>query len=422
MSPQPIKNYVPVLDTLHLNLTRNLNPAPLVFHNHNPVDLLKVNRANAQASYQSDGIVLEQVQHSTPHFHLVYAAKVNGSSIGTLFLDRKAGFNNQEHLAPFHLNNSTLYTNWIPLLTIFIEAFELTISTFAQVHVALDTNQNVVNQFFKIQDNPRFIMNHGRQLSDTVRIAGTRAGGGQREDSLYIGSSKSAKQTVIYNKTKEIADKSSKYYITAHHAANGLSTGQDVYRVELRLSNDALKAYSSLYVNEEGETLTKYKMKRQSLAEAATSTYQPKTAIVGTALDYTQLTTADYLVSLFALYNNLDFRHNDNKNISRCTHFPFIDFDKYKKDLVMKQTDYKDSMTNNLRTQKQSLESQIDLFKRTANPVFLEAAAAYASEYRLQDHLAKLINLYKINDVVTAYLPASYFDNTVIQYGVNLAL
>lgn len=422
MSPQPIKNYVPVLDTLHLNLTRNLNPTPLVFQNHNPVDLLKVNRATAQASYQSDGVVLAQVQHNTPHFHLAYAAKVNGSTIGTLFLDRKAGFNNQQHLAPFHLNNSALYTNWVPLLTNFMEAFELTISTYAQVHIALDTNQNIVNQFFKLQDNPRFVMNHGRQLSDSVDTLGKRKAGGKREDMLIIGSSKSAKQTAVYNKTQEITDKSGKSYITAHHAANGLDTTQDVYRVELRLSNDAFKAYSSLYVNEDGERLTKYKMKRQSLAEAAVSTYQPKTAIVGTALDYTQLTNADYLVSLFALYNNLDFRHNDNKNITRCTRFHFIDFNKYKKDLVMKHTDYKDSMTNNFRIQKQSLESQIDLFKRTANPVFLEAAAAYAAEFRLEAHLAKLISQYNINAVATARLPAGYFDNTAIQYGVNLAL
>ena len=421
MSPQPIKNYMPVLDTLHLNLTRNLNPAPLVLQTHNPVDLLIVNRANAQASYQSDGIVLAQVQHSTPHFHLAYAAKVNGLVIGTLFLDRKAGFNNQQHLAPFHLCNSALYTDWVPLLTSFMEAFELSISTFAQVHIALDTNQNAVSKFYKLQDNPGFVMNHGRQLSDKVKTKGTRQAGGHREDSLYIGSAKSAKQTAIYNKTKEIADESGKHYITAHHRANGLGSA-DVYRIELKLTNDALKDYRSLFVNEDGQALSKYKMKRQPLEDMTASTYQPTTAYLGTALDYIQFTNPVYLASLFALFTNLDFRHKDNKNISRCTRYGFIDFNKYQKETIMQKIEYKDSMTNNFRIQKQSLESQIDLFKRTANPVFLEAAAAYAAEYRLQVHLAQLIRLYNIADVVTAHLPVGYFEDTVIAHRLNLAL
>ena len=421
MSPQPIKNYVPIIDTLHLNLTKDLAPHTLVLSNHNPADLLLINRHNAEAFYQSGGYSLERVDQRHQHFHVVYTAKVNGNAFGTLYLDRKAGFNNQQQLIPFHLYNSTLYTNWVPTLTNFMKAFELTISTFAQVHIALDTNQNAVNQFYKIQDSPAFVMNHGRQLSDTVKTAGKRQAGGQREDSLYIGSAKSAKQTVIYNKTKEIADESGKHYITAHHVANGLDNA-DVYRIELKLTNDALKDYRSLFVNEDGEALSKYKMKRQPLEDMAASTYQPTTAFLGTALDYTQFTNPAYLSSLFALFTNLDFRYKDNKNISRCTRYGFIDFNRYQKETIMQKLEYKDSMTNNSRIQKQSLESQIDLFKRTANPVFLEAAAAYAAEYRLQAHLAQLIRLYNIADVVTAHLPAGYFDSTTIQHRLNLAL
>lgn len=421
MSPHPIRNYVPVIDTLHLNLTKDLEPTTFVLTNHNPADLLSVNRHNAKPVYQSGGYLLERVEQRNPHFHLVYTAKVNGNPFGTIYLDRKNGFNNQQNLIPFHLTNSILYTNWIPTLTNFMAAFELTISTFAQIDIALDTNQNAVSQFFKLQDSPNFVMNHGRQLSDTVKTKGKRQAGGQREDSLYIGSSKSAKQTVIYNKSKEIADESSKHYITAHHVANGLGSA-DVYRIELKLTNDALKDYRSLYVNEDGEALSKYKMKRQSCEDIKESTYQPMTAILGTALDYTQFTNPAYLSSLFALFNNLDFRHNDNKNISRCTRFDFINFNKYNKETIMQKVNYKDSQLNNFRIQKQSLESQIELFKRTANPVLLEAAAAYASEYRLQAHLAHLIKQYNIADVVTAHLPAGYFDDTAIQHRLNLAL
>ena len=422
MPPQTIKNYVPVIDTLHLNLTKNLTPDPFVLQNHESIDLLQVNRANAKPLYQSDGYLLEQADERNAHFHLVYVAKHgNGIPFGKLFLDRKAGFNNQQHLAPFHLLNSTLYTNWVPTLTHFLRAFELTISTFAQVHIALDTNQNAVSHFYKLQDDPAYVMNHGRQLSDTVKTAGKRKAGGQREDSLYIGSAKSAKQTVIYNKTKEIADESGKHYITAHHHANGLGNA-DVYRIELKLTNDALKDYRSLFVNEDGEALSKYKMKRQPLEDMAASTYQPTTAFLGTTLDYTKFTSRDYLSSLFALFTNIDFRHNDNKNISRCTRFSFIDFNRYQKETIMQKIEYKDSMSNNFRIQKQSLESQIDLFKRTANPVFLEAAAAYATEYRLRSHLAHLIKLYNIGDVVTAHLPVGYFEDTVIAHRLNLAL
>ncbi|MFD2718849.1 hypothetical protein ACFST9_08985 [Hymenobacter monticola] len=421
MPPQPIKNYVPVIDTLHLNLTKDLAPNAFVLTSHNPTDLLSVNRHNAEALYHSDGYSLERVEQRNQHFHLVYTAKVNGNAFGTLYLDRKSPFGNQQHLIPFHLYNSTLYTEWVPTLTNFMAAFELTISTFAQVHIALDTNQNAVNQFYKLQDSPAFVMNHGRQLSDKVKTAGTRQAGGQREDGLYIGSAKSAKQTVIYNKTKEIADESDKHYITAHHVANGLG-GADVYRIELKLSNDVLKDYRRLFVNEDGEALSNHLMKRQTLEDMAVSTYQPVTAFLGTALDYTKFTNPAYLSSLFALFTNLDFRHKDNRHISRCTRFAFIDFNRYQKETIMQKIEYKDSMTNNFRIQKQSLETQIDLFKRTANPVLLEAAAAYAAEYRLQSHLAHLIKLYNIGDVVTAHLPVGYFDNTTIQHRMNLAL
>jgi hypothetical protein len=423
MPPLTLRNYVPVVDTLHLNLVRDLNPdRSFLLATHTPFELLSVTRHTAQEQYYSDGFTLEKIPaHNNQHYYLEYSIKASGQLFAVLFLDRKAGFKHQRRLIPLRILNPVLYANWVPTLVNFLAAFELSIDSYSRLDIALDTNENAVKQFYRLQDSPSYAMNHGRKLADQVTTLGTRKAGGARQETLYIGSAKSAKQTVIYNKTLDISEKG-KGYISDFHAANGLDILKTVYRVELKLGADVLKTYTSFFMDGDGEIITNYRHKKQSLEEINASTFQKQTAIKVTAIDYTRLTDPGYLTSLFATFTNLDFRRTDNPNVSRCTRHPFVDFSKYPTNTILRQMQIRDTKSNDFRIQKQSLASYVSTFKVTGNAVLLEAAAAYATEHQLRPHLNKLLREYNIAHLIATHFPASYFDETVLEARLHLPI
>lgn len=419
--PPQIKNYVPALDALHLNLTTDLTPdKSFELSSHGAIDFQTINRYTALDTYYSDGYELRRIKRRDLHYHLNYAVVINEIELAVIKLDRRISFTNQQHIIPFHLNNRALYTvNWIPLVTNFLAAWELKVADYTRVDIALDTNEDAIKYFYKLQDSPKFVMTQGRKLMDDVATRGKRRAGGAREDSLYIGSAKSARQTIIYGKSEQVAA-TGKEYITEYHAANGLDITKNITRIELSASNDIFTKYTSLYINEDGEPLSKYKHKRQPLEEISDSTFTARTDIITAQLDYTRMRDANYLVSLFAEFTNLDFRHNDNANISRCTRYAFIDFNKYPAEEIMKTTNTKDSKHNDFRAQKQSIESQLVLFKETGNPLLLEAVATYATAYNLRPHLSQLIRLYRLDKYVANCFPAGYFEDLSLEHTIYL--
>ncbi len=409
MRPKPINKYVPVLDKLHLNLSPDLAAA-----NTAPIDLLKIHRGNAPALFNHAGFTLEQKPPAKDRqYHLQYAVIHEDTTIGSLFLDLKAGLPEQRKCIPFHLENEALYSSgWIPALTAFLHCFALSVETYTRVDVALDTNADAVSLFYQLLDSPAHVMKLSGKLSDSVNTAGIRKAGGHRQDSILVGSAQSDKQTVIYDKTVEIAT-TGKYYISDFHAANGLDTTHQVQRIELRLKAGALKVYSTVYVNEDGESASKYRVQRQSPAEAAESTLTAQTRVRAIRLDYRQMQDATYLVTLFATFNMIDFRKLDSKNISRCTRFHFINFTIFKKSntTMTPITTYQALAAQSLRNERQAIKTNVEAFKSTGKGFYYLAAAHLAETCNQGEYLTELIKHYNVRDMVSKSIAADTLES-----------
>jgi|GEM_PF-5873199 len=414
-----ITQYIPCLDKLYLNLKANLTECPFGLDSFN---LLTVKQANAKDSYQIGSFTLKRETCKSKNYRLQYSIYYKNNHFATTYFHSLTDFNNQTGLIPLHLLNKSLYTEWIPTLTKFLTQSNLNISTFSQLDIALDTNQDAEAVFFKLEDNSKNFRLLGKKIAPAISTLGKRSKGGKREDSYQVGSTKSSRSIKIYNKSKEITDKGNiKQYITEHHKINGLDTTQPVWRVELKLTNDCFKDYTSLFVNEHGELLSKHKMKRQTLQDMAETAYEAKTQVDSITIDYTQLDSPAYLIALFKIFNNIDFRLKDNKTLKHCTKIEFINLNTYNKQLIMKQTQYKDSKTDNQRQHKQMLRKLVETFKQTQQPTHFEYAITYADTHHVKPLLNEVIKEYNISTYVAMNFPR-YFEDAAIEHKLQLSM
>lgn len=413
--PNPINKYVLSIDKLHIQLRRAFIEHTGIdnfFTNHTDVNLFTINRRNAKDSYESDGYLLQKDFKCTDNlFHLQYSAYRKGILIGVLFLDHTKTYENTGNLLPFRLDNRVLYGNWIQLLTGFMKAFDFNINNYTAVDIALDTNENPLDNFLYYfdKDTKYHFLQAGKMHND-IETRGKRYRGGKRNESFYIGSKKSDKRTVMYNKSLEILEESGKDYITAYHAANGLDVTKDVYRVEVQLDGKLFTTTATVYQTEatdavtaDGELITipadilsayRYKNSFLKACLAEDNNEGNKASKLSQKhlypIDYLHFNDSFYLTQLFADFHSIKFKKADASRVTNCTDIMFFDFNIYGKAQSMKPAPiYTTTKNNDYRNEKKMLKDCVARFKETAKLFHLE----YAAELATANNLTGILNL-----------------------------
>ena len=411
-TPRPASQYALTIDKLHIQVKRRFTddaPAPAstgFFSLHTDANLFDLNLRNAQPAYYSDGYSLERAAKcQSNQFHLQYNILVKGKPLGCLFLDAVKGYETQAGMFPVHLSNQILYDDWVPLLTGFLAAFDLTLHRYTQVDVALDTNTNLQENFLYYFDREtKYHFLQGKKLLCAIETAGKRYRSGHRTESFYLGSGKSDTRTVIYNKSLEIREASGKEYVTRFHAANGLDTTQDVYRIEAQIHGDALRTTEVAYVTQDGEPLTKAGY--EACLKANNNHRQKATRLSKIReypIDYLRFKDNSYLITLFADFQAVKFRKRDASRVTNCTEIAFIDYAIYQKQSTMKPVPYySETKNNDFRNEKKQLKDCVIRFKETAHLHHLEYAAQLATEYHLTAILNQLLLDFKTDYTIHA--------------------
>lgn len=398
--PQPIKNYIPVVDKLQIQVKRKFienTELNNFFDNHTNVNLFTVNKRNAKDIYSSEGYRLEQdFKCNNNLFHLQYSAYYKNQKIGELYLSHTKAYRVNDEILPFHLDNKILYTDFIPLLTGFLDAFDFELNNYTQVDIALDTNEMAMENFLYYFDNDsKYHFTQGNKLTSDIETYGKRYRGGKRDESFYIGSNKSDKRTVLYNKSLEII-KSNKQYITEYHLLNGLDTSKEVFRIETQINGKLFTNTKSVYVTDDAEILSKYKytdcfLKNNNEGEKASKLSEKAPY----PIDYKRFNEPQYLINIFLDFHGIKFKKKDATRITNCSDITFIDFNKYNKAHTMKiKGIIEESKNNDFRNEKKMLKDCVIRFKESSQYHHLEYAAFLATSNNLTAILNLLLDEY----------------------------
>lgn len=370
------KKYTMNLDKLELMLTQDDLGETTIFTTAIIPDLASLTPSIAADAYCSNGVALSKHQKCNDNnYHLAYDIIINKDVFGVLLMNRTKFYESDCDLIKLKVNNTTLYKEFVPNLNKFLEAFRLQINNITCIDIALDTNVDLLSNFYNYFRNPAYILKGGAKKLEYIEKYCREYRDGMETPTLYLG--KSDKKLRIYNKSVELFENDHKDYISEFHKANGLDVAEDIYRMEISLKNTALKRYTSQYRNDQtGEVLNQYQFEKNSYNNSEQNfTYTKETTksqLIITPEDYTH---TNALASIFktVLTTVCQFKVNDNPNITRCTNVELIDFSN------VQQVLYSHSVTQSKKRDKNKMKQEIKTMLKRYNKTQVQSllVAAY---------------------------------------------
>lgn len=384
----PITNYTICLDRLELMLKDAYDIFEAL-----PVNFAAITRSTALPSYTVKGITLELASKcENKNYHVAYYIIIDDQRFATLYLDRTKFYQSDNDLYKLQLTNRTCYTNWLPNLNRFLTAYQLMINNITYLEISLDTNTDILDQFLYYFEQPeKYHLVSGLKPTEKINRFGELYRNGETNDTFYMG--KAGKKLAIYNKTLEIKD-SHKYYITDYHKANGLDIDKDIYRMELRLMNNALKRSDTVYIHKHtSEKLTTYQHnKLANKGELKTvNQYQKHTNKTTVNVSVDDLTDANKLSGLFKLLfpSALQFRKADNIRVSRCTDIQFVKFKTISEINYINTVDKTKQRDTNMN--KNTIHQILKMYAKTKDTELQRTARKLATEYNLVDYYDQIV-------------------------------
>ncbi|MGY3090240.1 hypothetical protein ACVWYF_003295 [Hymenobacter sp. UYAg731] len=391
------------LDKLELMLTQPADSNTSIFTTDATTHFSSLTPSTSFDSYCANGVVLERVQCIDRNYHLCYTVTINKLQFGTLLMNRTKLYENENDLVKLKVDNSVLYTDFLPLLNKVLSAFRFEINNITRLEIALDTNTNLLSNFYHyFRDETNYFLKGGVKKLDSITKFAKEYRNGDETPTLYIG--KSDKKLKIYNKSLEILETGNhKDYITTFHAANGLDITADVYRMEIALTNTALKRYITQYRhNQTGKVITQYQYEKlcYNNSEQNTSYIKEtvKSELLIAAADFTNTTA---LTSIFktVLASLCQFKMTDNERINRCTDVNLIDFS------AITNVLYNNTITQSKKRDKNKMKNYIKAtirtYQKTSVTSLLTAAYDVAKSEGLLEYYNQVIKELKIKPVST---------------------
>ncbi len=193
-----------------------------------------------------DSIALEALFTGTPIFKHSYKIYQDGEHVASLHSHPKNEKIMQPGTAKLEMANQVHYcSDYFPIITEVCKALNITyVKNFSRMDIAIDGVEHVhrfLNQYAVSHKGGRELARRGRYVK-MLGKARFNAGMKDKKTGIFnhfkIGAGH--KQIVVYNKTKEL-ERSHKEYIRDAWTKAGIDQSKDVWRVELRMTSQALK-------------------------------------------------------------------------------------------------------------------------------------------------------------------------------------
>ncbi len=179
-------------------------------------------------------------------FKRSYEVFYRGESCGYVFCEPRSNVIREDYVQ-VEISNHVLYSeDWYIIAKGIMEALNLRFNNFSRVDFAVDGKLGVLEFFNNFvgaildEDKEVLYRKKGKMKLDIGEFDSKRG----RFNYIRIGSPKSDKFVVCYDKSREI-DKSGKYYIREYWRKNGL-VGGGIERLEFRLKSKVLKEVEDL--------------------------------------------------------------------------------------------------------------------------------------------------------------------------------
>ncbi|MFD2721415.1 hypothetical protein ACFST9_22060 [Hymenobacter monticola] len=368
-----------------------LKPAHEVFAPM-PVNFNAISRLTALPSYNVNGVALEIASKcENSNYHVAYNIIIDKQRFGTLLLDRTKFYHCDNNLFKLQLTNHTCYTAWLPKLHLFLTSFHLEVNNITALEISMDTNTDILSDFFHYFNQPDvFHLVSGLKPASNIERYGELYRDGSTVDTFYLG--KTSKKVKIYNKSLDIVKKG-KHYITDYHKANGLDIDSQIFRLELALTNNALKRSTTVYKHKyNGEELSVYQYEKLSnKGEPKTSQYNKHTRKTSINITIDDLADSNKLSGLLELLmpTVLQFKIMDNKRISRCTDVQFVKFKTLSNIQYIHTTDKTKNRDTNMN--KNAIHQNLKCFVKTKAPEMQKAALRLATDANLVEYYDQLL-------------------------------
>lgn len=391
-------SYTINLDKLELMLTQSEFDQSTIFTNISIPDLLSLTPSNAADLYCSDGVSLEKHHKCTDNnYHVAYNIIINKNVFGVLLMNRTKFYESDCDLIKLKVSNNTLYSDFTPLLQRFLDAYKLMINNITRIDIALDTNTDLLENFYYYFRDTTYILKGGSKKLEFIEKYCREYRDGMETPTLYLG--KTDKKLKIYNKSVELYENYHKDYITEFHKANGLDINNDIYRIEISLANTALKRHTSQYRNDQtGEVLNQYQYDKLLYNHSKQNyTYTKETTKKELVINPSDYTNTNSLASIFKtiLTTVCQFKINDNINISRCTDVELIDFNNIQQSIYT--TTVAHSKKRDKNKMKQEIKTMMKRYKKTQVQTLLIAAYDLAKCENMLEYYEQQLKAFSID-------------------------
>jgi hypothetical protein len=183
----------------------------------------------------TDSLALEYLNGGTPHFLYSYKVIADGEPVANLHTHSRNEKIIKAGRVKLEMLNHTLYSgNWLQLKNEILTALKASENRIpSRIDISIDGANHIPDFLNRWTRNQRKIIKMGKARFDKKLID---AAGNARNFRVGTGE----KIISIYNKTKEIKNRSHKEYIWKTWERVGLDVSKDIWRVEMRLKSAVL--------------------------------------------------------------------------------------------------------------------------------------------------------------------------------------
>ena len=186
-----------------------------------------------------DRIRLEREDYPKKNnYHQNYILKLDSQVFGTIKL-YPYGFPND--LITFSISNYVLYREWVPDLRYILNRLDLVVNNISYMEICIDSQFDYKSKIVELFLNDKYVLVSSTKIKNNLNKSGKLFKDGTEEFSIYIGSNKSDKQVIGYNKTKELEVKNKQYLKDIYLKEFG--NENDVHRLEVKLNNTSFTNY-----------------------------------------------------------------------------------------------------------------------------------------------------------------------------------
>lgn len=209
------------------------------------------------------------------------------------------------------LLNKVLYScNFVDILNKFFSIFNIQSYKVSDLEISINTNKKLTRNFYNHYFKKNIILNKG-YTSKSYLPTENRFKDIVSSDTIYLKKSvKSPIEMRIENKTIEIKDHSKKQYILNYYSDKGLSTINDIYRLELTIDFVRLRN-SSRYIKYQNNifysdiiTINEY----SKLSYISQRNYSKVSFVNPYQIDINRLMSESYLLSLFDYFTIFNYQ------------------------------------------------------------------------------------------------------------------